>query len=72
MIAANYSSLPEVCGEAACFIDPFDAASITAAFEKISSQPEFCQELIEKGQLQLKKFSWQKTSRKTWQTLTSN
>ena len=49
-----------VCGEAAEYFDPFDAADILRAIEQVMSKSEAKNALIEAGRRQLASFpSWQ-------------
>jgi glycosyltransferase involved in cell wall biosynthesis len=66
VITSNTSSMPEVCGEAAIYIDPFSVESIKEGMKKITGEPESRQDLITKGFEQAKKFSWQQTADLLW------
>ncbi len=68
VIVSNVSSLPEVSGNAGIKVDPKNPHSITKGIEKIlaiSSSSDELNKLKEKGREQLKKFSWEKTAKKT-------
>lgn len=58
VITSNVSSLPEVAGDAAILIDPLDKDALIQAFLTLYKDPELRQTLIQKGQEQAKKFSW--------------
>lgn len=58
VITSNVSSLPEVAGDAAILIDPLDKDALIQAFLSLYKGPELRQTLIQKGQEQAKKFSW--------------
>lgn len=60
-IISNLSSLPEVGGNAALYIDPMVADSISNAVEQLIQNSELRLTLIERGREQLKHFSWQRT-----------
>ncbi|PRY27412.1 glycosyltransferase involved in cell wall biosynthesis [Spirosoma oryzae] len=64
-IVSNQSSLPEVGGDAVVYINPFSRESIVDAVEKIICSSQLRQDLIEKGRVQLAKFSWDKTVKET-------
>ena len=49
VIVGNQTSLPEVVGDAALMIDPFDVDAIAAAIEKGDSDSDFRAELRVKG-----------------------
>lgn len=62
VVTSNISSMPEVAGEAAVLVNPEDTASITAGIiEAIKNRKN----LIEKGKIQLTKFSWEKAAKET-------
>lgn len=63
VIASHTTSLPEVAGDAALFIDPYRIESIAEAMEKISDD-SLRKDLIAKGLEQCKLFSWDKTAEK--------
>ena len=60
-IVSNVSSLPEVAGNAALYIDPTVSDSITHAVERLINDSTLREILIHKGKEQLTKFSWQRT-----------
>jgi glycosyltransferase involved in cell wall biosynthesis len=62
VIASNISSIPEVCGNAVEYIDPYKVESITNAINKIVSNSSYKSFLIEQGLNQIKKFNWGKTA----------
>jgi glycosyltransferase involved in cell wall biosynthesis len=63
VIVSNTSSLPEVCGSAAIYINPYDINSITNAMNEVSENEELRNSLITEGKKQLMKFSWQESGR---------
>jgi glycosyltransferase involved in cell wall biosynthesis len=64
-ILANVSSLPEIAGEAAYFINPLDTNDLVSAFTKFSMDSVLRKSFVEKGLIQAKKFDWEKTARET-------
>ena len=58
VITSNTSSMPEVAGEAALIIDPYNPEEITGALISLTSNQEQRDSLIGKGFLQAAKFSW--------------
>lgn len=66
VIASNTSSLPEVGGKAAIYVDPYKVSSIAEGIVKVIGGGEsFRRPLIEKGLKQAERFSWEKTARET-------
>lgn len=64
-IVSNRSSIPEVAGDAALYIDPLSSDSIVDAVERLVLDQSLRQTLINKGQQQLSKFSWERTVNET-------
>jgi glycosyltransferase involved in cell wall biosynthesis len=58
VITSNTSSMPEVAGDAALLIDPFNPQEITAAMIRITTDHSLKEELTTKGFVQAAKFSW--------------
>jgi len=58
-------SLPEIAGEAAVYFDPDKIDSIVKALKSVLTDSRLRSDLIAKGLIQAKKFSWEKTARDT-------
>jgi glycosyltransferase involved in cell wall biosynthesis len=56
VITSNVSSMPEIAGEAACLVDPFDIDSIRNAFKRVISDDTYRSFLIAKGRDNVKRF----------------
>jgi glycosyltransferase involved in cell wall biosynthesis len=67
VVCSNTSSLPEVAGDAATMVDPFDDEGFSRAIEKIIKEKEFRMYLIRNGFKRVKSFSWEETARQTLQ-----
>lgn len=65
VIIGNRTSLPEVVGDAAIAVDPFDLHAIARALEDIVNRPELREELRVKGLERARMFDWQETARRT-------
>ena len=63
VVVSNVTSLPEVCGEAAYYVDPNDAESIAGGIEKVLRDEDLRQNMIEKGFERAKLFSWEKAAK---------
>jgi len=64
VITSAVSSLPEVAGEAALYVDPNDINSITEAMQQLAAREELQKLMVVRGLVQAKKFSWKKTAEK--------
>lgn len=69
VITSNVSSLPEVGGDAALYVDPLDANDIKEKLELMINDEGLRIKLAKKGYEQAKKFSWEKTARETLSVL---
>jgi glycosyltransferase involved in cell wall biosynthesis len=64
VITSNTTSLPEVAGEAAHYVDPSEALDITEAFLKLDLDNHYRQTLQKKAASRATGFSWQKSAQK--------
>ena len=69
VITSNISSLPEVAGDAAILINPYNPREITAAMQTIINDSELRKQLSEKGLKRANQFSWEKTGLATVEVL---
>jgi len=64
VLAANTSSLPEVCGKAAIMFDPYNIKSIIEGIKMALDQKS---DLMAKGLRQVENFNWEKVAQKTYE-----
>ncbi len=62
VLTSNISSMPEVAGEAALYVDPYDVEKIASALLFIIKDEKKRRELTELGTQRVKNFSWEKTA----------
>ncbi len=65
VIASTYSSLPEITGEAALLVDPYNKSEIKNALKKIILDQDLRRNLVNKGFDLCKKYTWEKTAERT-------
>ncbi|MDA1060734.1 MAG: glycosyltransferase family 1 protein [bacterium] len=65
VLSSNVSSMPEVAGEGALFVDPYDVSAIADALSTLATDDDFVQELVKKGKERLKDFTWEKAAKET-------
>ncbi len=65
VITSNLSSMPEVGGDAALLVDPKNVEELAKAMRRILTDGKLKAEMIRKGFLNVKHFSWEKTARET-------
>ncbi len=63
-VVSNVASLPEVCGDAAYYVNPYDVDDIARGIEKVLTDESLRQALIKKGFENVKRFSWQESAKK--------
>ena len=65
VIVGNTTSLPEVVGDAALSVDPYDVEAIAAGIERLIKDSVFRDQLSGKGLARAEMFDWRETARKT-------
>lgn len=65
VITSNVSSMPEVGGNGALYVDPLNIKDIKDQLEKVLNDEQLRKEMVQKGSAQLKQFSWEKTAEET-------
>jgi glycosyltransferase involved in cell wall biosynthesis len=65
VIVSRASSLPEVAGEAALYVDPHDASDIAVAIGRLTGDPGLRECLSARGRARAARFRWEETARAT-------
>jgi glycosyltransferase involved in cell wall biosynthesis len=65
VITSSRSSLPEVAGDAALYVDPDDPADIAAAIVHLAGEPALRQALVEAGRRRAALFTWEQAAAAT-------
>lgn len=60
VITSNISSMPEIAGNSAVLVDPKDSSAIAEAAWRLVSDESHKNDIIEKGLVNVKRFSWEK------------
>ncbi len=63
VVTSNLLSMPEVAGNAACLVDPFDVASIRAGVRRVIDDAPYREQLIENGYRNAARFTPQAIAR---------
>lgn len=71
VITSNISSLPEVAGDAAILINPYNTGEITAAMEAIATDNNLRSRLSHLSLARASEFSWEKTGKATVKVLSN-
>lgn len=69
LITSNITSMPEIAGDAALIVNPYEVEEIADAMLKMSKEPELVKQLIEKGKERATLFSWDLTAERVWQSI---
>ena len=56
VICSDIPVLKEVAGDAALFVNPLDVKDMRAGFERLMSEPDLCQSLVERGRNNVRRF----------------
>ncbi len=65
VLASNVSSLPEVGGDAALYVDPLDVASIRNGIAQLLENRTLREELRERGLRRVAAWTWERTAQQT-------
>ena len=65
MISSNSTSLPEVAGNAAMLVSPYDIRNFSNGLSVLLSNDATREKLVSNGQLRANEFSWDTAVRKT-------
>jgi glycosyltransferase involved in cell wall biosynthesis len=69
VITSNLSSLPEVVGDAALLVDPYNTGEITEAMQAVATDSKLRSHLRTLSLKQASQFSWEKTAQATIEVL---
>lgn len=69
VITSNCTSMPEVAGDAALLVDPYNVQEITQAMVQLADSEQLRQQLVERGRVQRTKFSWDITAERMWASI---
>jgi len=70
IVASDQTSIPEVAGDAAIYVNPFSIDSIAEGMIRIASDKELRENLIKNAAIQSQKFSWDKTANEFYNCIT--
>jgi glycosyltransferase involved in cell wall biosynthesis len=69
VIASNVTSIPEIVGNAALLVDPYNVDEIAKAMTKVYTDHQLKNELIQKGSVQKTVFSWERSANLLWESI---
>ncbi|MCC5613276.1 glycosyltransferase family 4 protein [Nostoc sp. CHAB 5834] len=62
VVASNAASIPEICGEAALYVDPLDSADIARGVRVLATDKELRERLVKTGHQQCRQYDWEVSS----------
>ncbi len=65
VVTSNVSSLPEVAGDAAVLVNPYDVGEIVEGMRRVLSDPMLANEMRRKGLVRARDFSWERSVART-------
>jgi len=65
VVTSNTSSIPEVVGDAAMLVSPYDVEQLASTMELVLKDKVLRESLIQKGREQVRKFNWYRVARNT-------
>lgn len=71
VMTSNVTSMPEVAGNAAYYVNPYSVDEIVVGMKKLSENTSLREELIALGKLQRQNFGWDITAAKLWESITN-
>jgi glycosyltransferase involved in cell wall biosynthesis len=71
VLTSKVSSMPEIAGQAAFLVDPERVEEISVGLKRLVADGVLISKLINEGDRQLQKFSWEKAAEQTFDVLTS-
>ncbi len=69
VLTSNVTSIPEVVGDAALTVNPYDVEAIAHGIKRLVEDGELRAKLSRRGIARAKMFTWDKTAELTWRVL---
>jgi glycosyltransferase involved in cell wall biosynthesis len=66
VVTSNTSALPEVAGDAAILVNPYDTEEIAGALRTLANDPNLRETLVERGKKRVETFTWKAAVEKTF------
>lgn len=65
VVCSNAASLPEVVGDAAVTVDPYDVDALAEAMQRVLADRDLREDLRARGLARARQFTWERTARET-------
>jgi glycosyltransferase involved in cell wall biosynthesis len=69
ILTSNVTSLPEIAGQAALYVDPMNVTAIAEGMESLAIDIDLRNRLISAGRVRKTAFSWDMTADKVWKSI---
>jgi len=69
VVTSNRTALPEVVGEAAMLVDPYDVEALAWGIRRVVDDQGLRQALAHQGLVRAQQFTWEQTAARVWQVL---
>lgn len=69
VVTSNTSCMPEICGDAAIYFDPYNIEQIADKIEMLYKDVDLQAELVKKGIAHANKFTWEKMAKETYDVI---
>jgi glycosyltransferase involved in cell wall biosynthesis len=69
VVISNRTALPEVVGEAAVLVDPYNVEAIAWGIQRVVDDQGLRQALVHQGLARAQQFTWEHTAARVWQVL---
>ena len=69
VVTSAVTSLPEVAGDAACFVDPMDEQAIAEGICQVANDQAWQRNMIHRGFCRASQFQWDQAAEATWLVL---
>jgi glycosyltransferase involved in cell wall biosynthesis len=71
IITSNVSAMPDVVGDAALLVNPLDIQSIANGMKTLANSPQLASELVDKGRVRKRLYTWESSAERVWNVLTT-
>ena len=69
VVTSNVTALPEVVGDAALLVDPYDVEAIAQGIQRLVQDSALRQALARQGLARARLFTWEQTATRVWQVV---
>ena len=69
VVTSDRTALPEVVGEAAMLVDPYDVEALAWGIRRVVDDQGLRQTLSHQGLARAQRFTWEQTAARVWQIL---